>query len=338
MITASEPGWQSDGWRRLLAEAVTDPRELLERLDLADDPLMATIDPRNPFPVRVPQPLLARMRRGDPDDPILRQVLASADERADPADFVTDPLGEAAANPVPGLLHKYRGRALLIATGGCAVHCRYCFRRHFPYADNNPGLRGLEPALDHLRRAGDVSEIILSGGDPLLLDDDALARLLARLEAIPSLTRLRIHTRFPVVIPQRLTSALGDLLADSRLRCAFVLHANHARELGDDVEAALEVLRSRRIALLNQTVLLRGVNDSVSALRELSERLFDLGITPYYLHLLDRVRGAAHFEVPEEEARALYDELASGTPGYLVPRLARERPGAPGKSWLPPRW
>lgn len=338
MIPASDLSWQSAPWRRVLAEAVTDGRELLRRVGLDGHPLAATLDPDTPFPVRVPEPLLQRIARGDPDDPILRQVLALDAERLEVTGFGEDPLGERDANPEPGLLHKYRGRALLITTGGCAVHCRYCFRRHFPYGENNPGRRGLDAALAHLAAADGVREIILSGGDPLLLDDEALAALLDRLEAIDGLERLRIHSRFPVVIPQRITPALVARLAAGRLRPVLVLHANHARELGDDVAEALEPLRAARIPLLNQAVLLRGVNDSVGALRALSERLFDLGVMPYYLHLLDRVRGAAHFEVPEDRARSLYDELAGSTPGYLVPRLVRETPGAPGKHWLPPRW
>ncbi|HSG88994.1 MAG TPA: EF-P beta-lysylation protein EpmB [Pseudomonadales bacterium] len=338
MIPASDLSWQSDDWRQLLAEAVTDPAELLRLVGLADHPLAATIDAANPFPVRVPQPLLARIERGRADDPILRQVLAIGAERATVPGYDDDPLQEAAHNPAPGLLHKYRGRALLIVTGACAVHCRYCFRRQFPYADNNPGRRGLDAALGHIAADPDLREVILSGGDPLLQDDDALDALLTRLEAIPTLERLRIHTRFPIVIPQRITSRLVERLAGGRLKTVFVLHANHARELDGGVADALDRLRDARIPLLNQAVLLRGVNDDLAALMALSERLFDLGVMPYYLHLLDRVAGAAHFEVPEGEARELYDRFAASTSGYLVPRLVRETAGAPGKHWLPPRW
>lgn len=338
MIPASDLSWQSDDWRRLLADAIDDPRVLLDALGLGESPLARAVDLAPDFPVRVPAPLLARMRRGDPDDPILRQVLALDVERAEVPGWIDDPLAEGAANPAPGLLHKYAGRALLIAAPGCAVHCRYCFRRHFPYADNTPGTRGLEAALDALAADEGITEIILSGGDPLLLDDAALDRLLTRLEAIPHLERLRLHTRFPVVLPQRITPALVERLAAGRLRPVMVIHANHAAELGDDVAEALDALRDARVPLLNQAVLLAGVNDDVERLRSLSERLLDCGVLPYYLHLPDRVRGTAHFDVDEARARALHEALAASTPGYLVPRLVREVPGAPGKTALSPRW
>ncbi len=325
-------------WRTLLGSAITDPGELLRRLGLADHPLAARIDAAPAFRIRVPEPYLACIRPSDPADPLLRQVLALDAENLDVPGFTRDPLAEATQNPLPGLLHKYHGRALLIAAGGCAVHCRYCFRRHFPYADNNPGRRGLEAALDYLGQQTDIREIILSGGDPLMLDDEALAGLVARLEAIPHLQRLRIHTRFPVVIPQRLTAGLVDLLARTRLKPTVVLHMNHPRELETGVVAALSPLRDARVPLFNQAVLLRGVNDSVAVLAALAEACHDSGITPYYLHLLDRVAGSAHFEVDEAEARDLYDALAARLPGYMLPRLARERPGAPGKVPLPPRW
>jgi EF-P beta-lysylation protein EpmB len=338
MIPARDIPWHGDDWRRLLAEAITDPRELLARLGLEASPLAARIDGASPFPVRVPAPLLACMRRGDPDDPVLRQVLALEDERRDVPGWVVDPLEEADANPVPGLLHKYRGRALLVLTGGCAVHCRYCFRRHFPYDANRPGLAGLERALEHLATQTDVDEVILSGGDPLMLDDAFLDRVLDRLEAQPQLRRLRLHTRFPVVIPQRVTRALVDRLAGGRLKPVIVLHVNHAREFDGGLPEALEPLRAAGIPLFNQAVLLAGVNDDVETLEALCRRAFDAGVMPYYLHLPDRVAGTAHFDVPEARARALYDALTARLSGYLVPRLVREVPGAPGKRPVAPRW
>lgn len=325
-------------WRSLLATAVSDPRALIERLGLEADPLARAVDARPDFRVRVPEPYLACMRHGDPDDPLLRQVLALDAERLDVPGFGTDPLEETGSNPVPGLLHKYRGRALLILSGGCAVNCRYCFRRHFPYGENNPGRPGLEPVLAWLAQNPTINELILSGGDPLMLDDGILGWLVDRLEAIPHLRRLRIHSRFPVVIPQRLTPALTQLLTGSRLRAVLVVHVNHPRELDTGLVPALAPLRAAGIPVYNQAVLLRGVNDRLATLERLCERAFDAGILPYYLHLLDRVTGTAHFEVPEEEARDLYDRLAARLPGYLLPRLVRERPGAPGKVPLVPRW
>lgn len=329
---------RSDAWRDLLAGAVTDPQVLLARLGLTDHPIGRRIVAAPAFPVRVPEPYLACMTPGDPDDPLLRQVLSLTDEERTVPGYVPDPLAERGANPVPGLLHKYRGRALLIAAGGCAVHCRYCFRRHFPYADNNPGRRGLESALDYLRSHADIREVILSGGDPLLLDDDALEWLLERLAAIPHLRRLRIHTRFPVVIPQRLTPRLLALLAESRLRSVLVLHLNHPRELETGLREALAPLRPLGVPVFNQAVLLAGVNDRLDTLLALCERGFDAGILPYYLHLLDPVAGTAHFDVTEARARELYDALAAELPGYLLPRLVRERAGDPGKLPLPPRF
>lgn len=328
----------TEDWRTLLATAVTDSSELLRHLDLSDHPLAATLQQGPNFPVRVPAPYLACMRRGDAEDPLLRQVLAVAMEEHAVPGFSNDPLAEAGQNPLPGLLHKYQGRALLIAAGGCAVHCRYCFRRHFPYGDNNPGRRGLEPALGYLAAHPDIHEIILSGGDPLMLDDEALRWLIERLEQIPHLNRLRLHTRFPVVIPQRLTTGLLDLLTATRLRSVVVLHMNHPRELQTGIVDAVIPLRQRGIPLFNQAVLLKGVNDDLGTLSALCEQSFDAGITPYYLHLLDRVAGAAHFEVPLAKARQLYDDLAAMLPGYLLPRLVREQPGAPGKVALAPRW
>ncbi len=338
MLVAREHAPPTATWRQLLRDAVRDPHTLLRRLALDDSPLSARLDAAPEFQVRVPEPYLACMRPGDPDDPLLRQVLALADELQPSPGFVADPLQEGDHNPVPGLLHKYPGRALLLAAGGCAVHCRYCFRRHFPYQDNNPGRAGLEQALAYLRADPDIFEIILSGGDPLMLDDAALTELVTRLAAIPQLRRLRIHTRFPVVIPQRVTDALITLLRETRLRPVLVLHINHANELSPELIRALQALGDARIPVLNQTVLLRGVNDSLSALSELGERCFDHGVQPYYLHLLDRVAGTAHFEVPEPEALRLYSALAGSQPGYLVPRLVREVPGMPGKQPLAPKW
>jgi EF-P beta-lysylation protein EpmB len=287
------------------------------------------------FPVRVPRALVARMRPGDAGDPLLRQFAPSAEETLAVEGFGLDPLAEASASPVPGLLHKYQGRVLLIVTGACPVHCRYCFRRHFPYGDHALGDEALEAALAYVRADPSIREVILSGGDPLSLADEALAAIEARLAAIPHLRRLRVHTRWPIVMPSRVGGALLDWLGGSRLRPVVVVHCNHPAEIDGEVSGALAALRGRGIALLNQSVLLRGVNDSADTLCALSEALHAAGVLPYYLHLLDPVEGAAHFLVGESEARRLLRDVAARLPGYLVPRLAREEAGKPAKTVLP---
>ncbi len=330
IITRTAHPRQTPAWRRELACAVREPRELLARLGLDPGLLAAAQAATRAFPLRVPLPYLARIRRGDPDDPLLRQVLPLGEELRPVPGYTADPLHESAARSAPGLLRKYRGRALLVTTGACAVHCRYCFRRHYPYAADATA-RPWDAALERLRADPSLREVILSGGDPLSLRDESLARLAAALDAIPHLTRLRIHTRLPVMIPQRVTEELCDWLTGGRLRPVVVIHANHARELDGAVCGALLRLGARGITLLNQSVLLRGVNDRVADLVDLSETLFGAGVLPYYLHALDPVQGAAHFAVPDDAARRLHETLSARLPGYLVPRLVREVPGASAK-------
>jgi EF-P beta-lysylation protein EpmB len=325
---------QPDDWQRILREAVRDGATLLDRLGLGDHPLRERIDAMPEFRVLVPAPFLARMTPGDPDDPLLRQVLAVQDERREVPGYVPDPLAEAGFERAPGLLQKYAGRALLLAATACAVNCRYCFRRACPYDAHQGAWRLPEPVRHALASDPELHEVILSGGDPLLLNDDALAELLEQLAAIPHLRTLRIHTRLPVVIPSRVTTALAGMLAATRLRCVLVLHVNHAREIDDELEAALGSLRAAGVTLLNQSVLLHGVNDDVASLQALSERLFAAHVLPYYLHLLDPVVGAAHFDVPEPAALALHGQLRARLPGYLVPRLVREIPGRAAKTVL----
>jgi EF-P beta-lysylation protein EpmB len=287
--------------------------------------------------LRVPRNYVARMRMGDPADPLLRQVLPIGRELQDIADYVPDPLGEHAALRAPGLLQKYRGRALIITTSACAVHCRYCFRREFPYSEQTSDAPRWSAALSEIGRDSSIEEILLSGGDPLSLSDARLKSLTDALATIPHVRRLRVHTRQPIVLPSRVDAGLVGWLGSVRMPTVFVLHANHPNELSDDVRAACERLRASGVTLLNQSVLLRGVNDDVDVLAELSRRLFDSGVLPYYLHVLDRVRGSAHFEVPESEARVIAGELAARLPGYLVPRLVREISGAPAKVTLAPQ-
>jgi EF-P beta-lysylation protein EpmB len=329
MIDAPIPAWQLE-----LGQAVRDPAELLQMLGLAPDPAICDLPPPGGFALRVPRAYVARMRPGDPHDPLLRQVLPLALEQAAASGYAADPVADRAAMRSPGLLHKYRGRVLLLVTGACAVHCRYCFRRHFPYAQARLRGEGLRAALDYIAADPSVHEVILSGGDPLTLPDATLAGLVAELARIPHLRRLRLHTRLPVVLPSRVDSALVQWLQRLPMARIVVIHANHARELDADATRALQRLAAAGAVLLNQSVLLRGVNDDVDALAELSQRLFDAGVMPYYLHQLDRVLGAAHFEVDDGTARRLLADLQARLPGYLVPRLVREEPGLPNKNAL----
>lgn len=271
------------------------------------------------------------MRPGDPRDPLLLQVLPTAAEMEPVQGFSTDPLGETGASPRPGVLHKYAGRVLVVVSGACGVHCRYCFRRHFPYAEHGMGAEERARVVEYVAVDASIREVIFSGGDPLSVADDKLAALARKLAEIPHLKRLRIHSRLPVVLPERIDDDLLAWLTGTRLKPVMVLHANHGREIDEAVAAAVGRLREAGVTVLNQAVLLAGVNDGADALEELSDRLFDAGVLPYYLHLLDPVAGAAHFDVPEDRARGILEELAARLPGYLVPKLVREVAGAPAK-------
>lgn len=331
MISRTLDASQPARWQRELAAAITDPAELLARLQLDPallDPARAAADT---FALRVPASFLARMRPGDAHDPLLRQVLPLGAELTSPPGYLADPVGDLPAGRVPGLLQKYHGRALVITTGACAVHCRYCFRRHYPYAEAQLTPSRRTAILAALAGDPQIHEVILSGGDPLSLGDNRLADLVAALGEIPHIRRLRLHTRTPIVLPSRVDGQLSKWLTASRLPMVFVLHANHPQELDSTVANALARLRQAGATLLNQAVLLRGVNDDAEVLVRLSERLFEIGVLPYYLHLLDPVQGAAHFDVPVARARALLGEISSRLSGYLVPRLVREIPGAPAK-------
>jgi EF-P beta-lysylation protein EpmB len=314
-------------WQAELADSYTQPRDLLNALGLgaADFPGLDAAARR--FPFRVTRSYAARMKPRDPADPLLRQVLPLGEELSDPPGFLADPVGDLAAAAAPGLLHKYRGRVLLIVTGACAIHCRYCFRREFPYEAQLLSKSRERAALDYIAADASLREVILSGGDPLVLSDARLGGLISELAAVPRLERLRLHTRLPVVLPSRVTPELVGCLADSRLRTVLVIHANHAQELDGAVGRALDRLRAAGVTLLNQAVLLRGINDDADALAALSEALFRHGVLPYYLHLLDRARGTAHFEVPEARGKELLRALRERLPGYLVPRLVREVAG-----------
>ncbi|WP_313107804.1 EF-P beta-lysylation protein EpmB [Pseudescherichia vulneris] len=332
IVTLNTPS--REDWLVQLADVITDPDELLRLLNIdADENLLAGRAAKRLFALRVPRAFVARMERGNPNDPLLRQVLTSQDEFVTAPGFSTDPLDEQ-HSVVPGLLHKYRNRALLLVKGGCAVNCRYCFRRHFPYADNQGNKRNWQAALDYISAHPELDEIIFSGGDPLMAKDHELDWLLTQLEAIPHVKRLRIHSRLPIVIPARITDALASRFARSSLQILLVNHINHAQEIDASFRQAMATLRTAGVTLLNQSVLLRGVNDSAQTLADLSNALFDAGVMPYYLHVLDKVQGAAHFMVTDDEARQIMRELLTLVSGYMVPRLAREIGGEPSKTPL----
>ena len=331
MIPVAPLPLQPVGWQAQWRDAVRDPAELLVMLGL--ETLAARLSPAAmaQFPLRVPRAFISRMRHGDDADPLLRQVLPLDDEDRIVPGFALDAVGDAAAKTADGVIRKYRGRALLIATGSCAVNCRYCFRRHFPYADETAARGQWMDAIAAIAADPGIDEVILSGGDPLSLSTSKLAELTAQLVAIPHLRRLRIHTRLPVVLPARIDAEFTAWLATLPWPVAIVIHANHANEFDDEVDAAVARLRDAGATLLNQAVLLRGVNDSVDALADLSERSFAAGVLPYYLHQLDRVQGAAHFEVDDALALELHRGLMSRLSGYLVPKLVREVAGDTGK-------
>ncbi|ELY3759300.1 EF-P beta-lysylation protein EpmB [Cronobacter universalis] len=332
IVTLNTPS--REDWLSQLADVITDPDELLHLLNIdASEELLAGRDARRLFALRVPRAFAARMEKGNPQDPLLRQVLTAREEFVAAPGFTTDPLEEQ-NSVVPGLLHKYHNRALLLIKGGCAVNCRYCFRRHFPYADNQGNKRNWQAALDYIAAHPELDEIIFSGGDPLMAKDHELEWLVANIEAIPHIKRLRIHSRLPIVIPARITDALVRLLGETRLQVLLVNHINHAQEIDDAFRAGMAKLRAAGVTLLNQSVLLKGVNDNAATLAALSNALFDAGVMPYYLHVLDKVQGAAHFMVSDDEARAIMRELLSQVSGYLVPKLAREIGGEPSKTPL----
>jgi len=332
MIHRTESAWQTPDWQRALSEAFTDPEALFDYLHLDKSLLPAARAASKQFQMKVPRSYAALIRPGDLSDPLLRQVLPLGEELQPAPGFTTDPVGDLAAQEAPGVLHKYEGRALLVTTAACAINCRFCFRRHYPYAEASAHRDQWRAALDYIARNQDIREVILSGGDPLSLPDRLLASLSGSLEKIPHVKRLRIHTRLPVMLPERLTGELLRWLTGSRLQAVLVFHINHPREVSNAFARQLTQLSGKGVTLLNQTVLLKGVNDEVETLTALSEALFSAGILPYYLHLLDRVQGAAHFEVDIEQAKSLHQALRGKLPGYLLPQLVHEQAGEPSKT------
>ncbi|MEM0953884.1 MAG: EF-P beta-lysylation protein EpmB [Pseudomonadota bacterium] len=334
--TPSEPTTSSaaESWQTALADLVTDPAELIALLGLNPAQKTVGLAAQQAFPLRVPRAFVERMQPGNWNDPLLRQVWPAQEETEQHPDLIADPLQEQSFNAAPGLLQKYAGRVLLMAAPHCAIHCRYCFRRHFDYDSNSPGRAEWQPALDHICGDTSIHEVILSGGDPLANSDRQLRWLLQQLERIAHLSTLRIHTRLPVVIPERVTPSLCNLLQASRFNIVMVIHSNHAQELDMSCATALQTLRQAGATVLNQSVILRGVNDEVATLISLSERLFEAGVLPYYLHLPDAVDGTAHFQVSDQRAMQLVQGMRGCLPGYLVPRLVREIPGRDAKTIL----
>ncbi|ABM04970.1 L-lysine 2,3-aminomutase [Psychromonas ingrahamii 37] len=320
-------------WQKELANTVKNPQQLLQLLDISPENVPLSLKARKSFSMLVPMPFVKKMKKGDINDPLLQQVLPIEDEELVSEGYSTDPLEEH-NSALPGLLHKYQSRVLLILKSGCAINCRYCFRRHFPYQDNNINKKQLQEIITYIKSHPEVNEVILSGGDPLMSKDDFLQHVINELELLPQLRRLRLHSRLPVVIPSRITDQLCHMFNKSRLNVVFVLHINHANEIDQIFKDAMNKLHQAGVQLLNQSVLLKGINDNSQALVDLSEALFEAHILPYYLFLLDKVQGAQHFDLPEQRAIQLTQEMSAALPGYLVPRLSREIAGEKNKTLI----
>jgi L-lysine 2,3-aminomutase len=324
----------TQNWQQQLSEAFTSIEDLCKYLKLSPGDLPISNAASDLFALLVPLSFAASMEKGNPDDPLLRQVLPISAELAAYPGYSDNPVGDIQAAVQPGLLHKYPGRVLLVNTGSCAINCRYCFRRNFPYNELQLSKQQVFGAIEYIKSDPTITEIILSGGDPLLLSDNRLEHLLQQLDALTQIKRIRIHSRLPIVLPARITAGLLTVLANCSKQIILVAHSNHPNELNDRVMAACKSLRQYGFTLLNQSVLLKGVNDNATTLCGLSERLFALGILPYYLHLLDKASGIGHFEVSEIEAKALIEKVQNRLSGYLVPKLVKEIAGAESKQYV----
>ena len=325
---------QPTRWQEELAGAISNPEHLLSLLGLDNSLLSSALKANRLFALRAPYSYINRIEYGNPEDPLLRQILPLGQEFNEVEGFSADPLAEQSQNPRHGVIHKYQSRVLLITSGACAVNCRFCFRRHFPYQDNHLSSESWQQAIEYIAADSSINEVILSGGDPLAANDRRLTQMASALNEITHLKTLRIHTRLPVMIPSRVTEEMLGWYTGQRLKPVLVLHCNHPNEIDDSVREALSKLQKAGVTLLNQSVLLKGINDNAKTLAQLSNTLFQAGVLPYYLHLLDRVKGAAHFEVSEIEAKQIMRDLMAQCSGYLVPRLVREIPGEPGKTWI----
>ena len=333
-VSQSEAQHFAKNWQQQLSEAFTTIEDLCGYLKLSPGDLPISPTARKHFALRVPLSFAASMEKGNPNDPLLRQVLPIEDELIEYPGFSNDPVGDIQSVVQPGILHKYHGRVLLINTGSCAINCRYCFRRNFPYNDLQLSKQQESGAIDYIKSDLTINEVILSGGDPLLLSDARLGNLIEQLEAIEHIKRIRIHSRLPIVLPARVTDGFTNILANCSKQLILVVHANHANEINERVITACKLLKNNGIILLNQSVLLKGVNDSAAILCELSEHLFTNGIIPYYLHLLDKANGTGHFEVSECAAKLLIEQVQNTLPGYLVPKLVKEQAGYKSKQYV----
>lgn len=327
MIRQTTTKWQPFEWQDHLKEAETCPESLCHRLGLNPKDILLNSN----FKLQVPLPFIRRMEKGNPKDPLLLQVLPDKREELITDGYLHSPIEEEKYNPLPGVLHKYKNRILLTITKACPIHCRYCFRRHFPYDDNRFSLTQMSKAISYIEENPDIDEVILSGGDPLTVNDVHLSKLIKMLNKVSQLKRIRIHTRFIVTIPQRVTSSLLLILRTSEIPIVIVTHINHAQEIDEDLTYAIKALKDTSTPILNQSVLLKNINDNADTLEKLSDQLFQIGVFPYYLHLLDKVQGSAHFDVERERAIAIYQELQKNLSGYLVPKLVEEIPGAVSK-------
>ena len=336
MITRSELGVQTinaiDCWQSQLTSAITSPKQLLTMLKLDTSLLPAAFEASQNFKLKAPLSYVKRIKQGDINDPLLKQILPIDAECLEVEGYGKDPLQEWSQNPTDGVIHKYQGRLLLIVSGACAINCRFCFRRHFPYEDNRLSRDSLQKAIDYIAEDTSISEVIFSGGDPLANSDKKLSAIISQLNMIPHLDTLRVHTRLPIMIPERVTDELITLLSTQRLKPVVVLHCNHSNEINEEVQRAIQKMAQAGITLLNQTVLLKGINDSADSLLALNKKLFHASVLPYYLHLLDPVQGAAHFDVKEPKAIEIMQQLSAKSPGYLVPKLVREIAGEPNKT------
>ena len=338
MIQRIEPIRQTLSWQRMLSESFTRTQDLLDYLHLSAGDIYASEDAAQQFKCLVPLSFAQRMKKGDPFDPLLLQMLPVGDEMVRNASYIEDPVGDLDANPSPGLLHKYHGRVLLLTNSGCAGNCRYCFRRHFPYQENSISHHQFQSAIDYIQKDKSIKEVIFSGGEPLLNSDERLASWIKQLAEINHLSRIRFHSRLPVFLPERINPAFIDAIQGTRLKPIMVIHSNHPAEINSAVQHALIAMHDAGVLVLNQTVLLKNINDDAEVLADLSERLFDSKTHPYYLHTLDRVQGAAHFDLDIQRAQSIYRALCDKLPGFLVPKLVKEVPGTASKTSLNPNF